>query len=237
LAELAAAGRLRSEIVLVPIANPTGLEQVLMDIPLGRYELESGQNFNRLFVDLSDEVGNQVDGLLGDDPAHNVELIRDALTMALAAQTPVTQLESQRLVLQRLACDADMVLDLHCDFEAVAHLYTTPEAWPQVEPLARYIGSEASLLATDSGGQSFDECFTLVWWQLQQRFGERFPIPMGSFSVTVELRGQGDVNHGLASLDCQAIIDYLIHFGAISGEPAPLPELPYPATPLAGVEP
>ncbi len=160
LAQLAAAGRLRSEIVLVPIANPVGLEQVLMDIPLGRYELESGQNFNRLFVDLSEEVGDRVEDVLGDDPQRNVELIRTALSTALAAQTAATQLQSQRLVLQRLACDADMVLDLHCDFEAVAHLYTTPEAWPQVEPLARYIGSEANLLATDSGGQSFDECFS-----------------------------------------------------------------------------
>ncbi|MPQ84737.1 succinylglutamate desuccinylase/aspartoacylase family protein [Pseudomonas sp. MAFF 730085] len=237
LAQLAAAGRLRSEIVLVPVANPVGLEQVLMDIPLGRYELESGQNFNRLFVDLSEDVGNRVEDLLGDDAQYNAQMIRAALFCALAEQTAETQLQSQRLVLQRLACDADMVLDLHCDFEAVAHLYTTPEAWPQVEPLARYIGSEANLLATDSGGQSFDECFTLVWWQLQKRFGEHFPIPMGSFSVTLELRGQGDVNHGLASLDCQAIIDYLTHFGAIEGDVAPLPDLPYPATPLAGVEP
>ncbi|WPN99579.1 M14 family metallopeptidase [Pseudomonas sp. MUP55] len=237
LAQLAVDGRLRSEIVLVPVANPVGLEQVLMDIPLGRYELESGQNFNRLFVDLSDRVGDQVEGLLGDDAQRNAQLIRSALSDALATQTASTQLQSQRLVLQRLACEADMVLDLHCDFEAVAHLYTTPEAWPQVEPLARYLGSEANLLATDSGGQSFDECFTLVWWQLQQRFGERFPIPLGSFSVTVELRGQGDVNHGLAALDCQAIIDYLIHFGAIEGDAAPLPALAYPATPLAGVEP
>ena len=237
LAQLAAAGRLRSEVVLVPVANPVGLEQVLMDIPLGRFELESGQNFNRLFVDLSEAVGDQVEAFLGNDPQRNARLIRTALSQALAAQTASTQLQSQRLVLQRLACDADMVLDLHCDFEAVAHLYTTPEAWPQVEPLARYLGSEANLLATDSGGQSFDECFTLVWWQLQQRFAKRFPIPLGSFSVTVELRGQGDVNHGLAALDCQAIIDYLIHFGAIEGDAAPLPALPYPATPLAGVEP
>ncbi|AZF09627.1 Succinylglutamate desuccinylase/aspartoacylase [Pseudomonas sp. R2-37-08W] len=237
LAQLEAAGRMRSEIVVVPVANPVGLEQVLMDIPLGRYELESGQNFNRLFVDLSDAVGDQVENSLSDDPQHNARLIRTALSDALAAQIASTQLQSQRLVLQRLACDADMVLDLHCDFEAVAHLYTTPEAWPQVEPLARYLGSEANLLATDSGGQSFDECFTLVWWQLRQRFGARFPIPLGSFSVTVELRGQGDVNHGLAALDCQAIIDYLIHFGAIEGDAAPLPALPYPATPLAGVEP
>lgn len=237
LAQLAANGRVRSEIVLVPVANPVGLEQVLMDIPLGRYELESGQNFNRLFVDLSDAVGDQVEDLLGNDPQHNARLIRTALSGALAAQTASTQLQSQRLVLQRLACDADVVLDLHCDFEAVAHLYTTPEAWPQVEPLARYLGSEANLLATDSGGQSFDECFTLVWWQLQQRFAKRFPIPLGSFSVTVELRGQGDVNHGLAALDCQAIIDYLTHCGAIEGDAPPLPALPYPATPLAGVEP
>ena len=181
LAELEAAGRLRSEIVLVPVANPVGLEQVLMDVPLGRYELESGQNFNRWFVDLSEEVGNEIEGLLGDDPQRNLELIRDSLRNALARQTASTQLQSQRLTLQRLACDADMVLDLHCDFEAVAHLYTTPEAWPQVEPLARYIGAEASLLATDSGGQSFDECFTLLWWQLKERFGEHFDIPPGQF--------------------------------------------------------
>jgi predicted deacylase len=130
-----------------------------------------------------------------------------------------------------------MVLDLHCDFESVVHLYTTPEAWPQVEPLARYIGAQASLLATDSGGQSFDECFTLLWWQLKERFGEHFEIPLGSFSVTVELRGQGDVTHPLASRDCQALIDYLIQFDAIVGETKPQPSLPYPATPLAGVEP
>ncbi len=237
LAELDKAGRLNSEIVLVPVANPVGLEQVLMDVPLGRYELESGQNFNRSFIDLSDEVGTDVEPHLSDDPRQNVRLIRASLRRALEAQVPVTQLQSQRLTLQRLACDADMVLDLHCDFEAVAHLYTTPEAWPKVEPLSRYLGAEASLLATDSGGQSFDECFTLVWWELQQRFDHRFEIPQGSFSVTVELRGQGDVDHHLASRDSQAIIDYLTAFGAIAGNAAPLPDLPYPATPLAAVEP
>jgi uncharacterized protein len=150
---------------------------------------------------------------------------------------PATALQSQRLTLQRLACDADVVLDLHCDFEAVQHLYTTPEAWPQVEPLARYLGAQASLLATDSGGQSFDECFSLLWWQLQQRFAERFPIPMGTFSVTVELRGQGDVNHAMASADCQAILNFLASRGAIACEPAALPRLLAPATPLAAVEP
>ncbi|MHC6224369.1 succinylglutamate desuccinylase/aspartoacylase family protein [Pseudomonas sp. X10] len=237
LAELENQGRLQREVILVPIANPVGLEQVLLDAPLGRFELQSGENFNRNFVDLSDNIGDQIEDHLSQDPTHNVALIRECLRRALDAHPAHTPLQSQRLTLQRLACDADLVLDLHCDFEAVEHLYTTPEAWPQVEPLARYLGVQASLLATDSGGQSFDECFTLVWWQLQQRFGKRFPIPQGSFSVTVELRGQGDVSHALARQDCEAILNYLTHRGVIEGRAPSLPALPYPATPLAGVEP
>ncbi|QXH55599.1 succinylglutamate desuccinylase/aspartoacylase family protein [Pseudomonas maumuensis] len=237
LADMEQQGRLRKEVILVPVANPVGLEQVLLDAPLGRFELQSGENFNRRFVDLSDSIGDQIEGHLSQDPDHNLALIREYLRRGLDAHPAHTPLQSQRLTLQRLACDADMVLDLHCDFEAVEHLYTTPEAWPQVEPLARYLGVQASLLATDSGGQSFDECFSLVWWQLQQRFGKRFPIPQGSFSVTIELRGQADVSHALATQDCLAILDFLTHAGVIEGQPAPLPALRHPATPLAAVEP
>jgi predicted deacylase len=235
LRELEAEGRLRREVVLVPIANPAGLEQVLMDTPLGRYELESGENFNRRFVDLSQAVGDAIQDLLDDDPQHNADLVRQHLREALEREVPTTQLQSQRLTLQRLACDAEMVLDLHCDFEAVEHLYTTPQAWPRVEALSRYLGVHASLLATDSGGQSFDECFSLVWWNLQQRFGDR--LPLSSFSVTVELRGQHDVSHPLAIADCKAILDYLSHYGAIDGATELLPKLLQPATPLAAVEP
>lgn len=237
LAELEAAGRLHSEIVVVPVANPAGLDQVLMDIPLGRYALESGQNFNRSFLDLSTQIGDELEGLLGTDAEHNAHLIRRHLRAALAAHVPTTQLQSQRLILQRLACDADVVLDLHCDFEAVAHLYTTPQAWPQVEALARYLGAHASLLATDSGGMSFDECFTLLWWALKERYGHCFEIPSGCVSVTVELRGQAQVSHALAEQDAQALINYLINVGAIQGEPTRPPALLHPATPLAGVEP
>ncbi|MFR0674777.1 succinylglutamate desuccinylase/aspartoacylase family protein [Enterobacterales bacterium AW_CKDN230030176-1A_HGKHYDSX7] len=236
LAALDAQGRLLHEIVLVPVANPAGLEQVVLDAPLGRFELHSGENFNRHFVDLSDTIGDQVEGLLGQDPELNQELIRDHLRRNLQAHPAHTPLQAQRLTLQRLACDADLILDLHCDFEAIEHLYTTPDAWPQVEPLAGYLGAQACLLATDSGGQSFDECFSLLWLQLQQRFARRFPIPAGSVSVTLELRGQADVSHGLAERDCQAILDYLTFRGALAGQAPPPPALRRPATALAAVE-
>ncbi|MBF8777144.1 succinylglutamate desuccinylase/aspartoacylase family protein [Pseudomonas fulva] len=237
LLELDQQGRLQCEVILVPVANPVGLEQVLLDAPLGRFELQSGENFNRNFVDLSDTIGDQVEAHLTQDPLHNQALIREYLRRGLDAHPARTPLQAQRLILQRLACDADLVLDLHCDFEAVEHLYTTPDAWPRFEPLARYLGVQASLLATDSGGQSFDECFSLLWWQLQQRFGKRFPIPAGTCSVTLELRGQADVSHDLARQDCQAILDFLTHAGVIQGHAPALPPLRWPATPLAAVEP
>ena len=235
LARLEAAGLLRWSVVLVPVANPQGLEQVLMDVPQGRFENESRENFNRCFVDVSQPVGDRVQSLLTDDPVSNLQLIRSTLRQTLARQVPTTSLQSMRLLLQTLACDADIVLDLHCDFEALQHLYLSPASWPDVEPLARYLGARACFLAQEAGGQSFDECFTLFWAQMQARFPGRFAAP--GFAVTVELRGVADVNHGLARQDCVALINYLTQRGAIEGQAPPLPSLLSAPTPLAGVEP
>ena len=47
LLSLEAAGRLRGEIVLVPVANPIGLAQSVLRSAQGRFELHSGENFNR----------------------------------------------------------------------------------------------------------------------------------------------------------------------------------------------
>ena len=235
LAQLEAAGSLRWQVVLVPVANPLGLEQILMDVPQGRFDNDSRENFNRFFLDVSRQVGDRVQHQLTDDHGRNLQRIRSALLQTLTGQVPKTPLQSMRLILQTLACDADIVLDLHCDFEAVQHLYLSPDYWPQVQPLARYLGARACFLAKDAGGQSFDECFTLFWAQMQTRFAGRFSAP--GFAVTVELRGVADVDHGLARQDCQALINYLIVRGAIDGQPPPLPPLLNAPTPLAGVEP
>lgn len=235
LSHLEAQGALRWSVVLVPVANPPGLEQVLMDVPQGRFDNSSRENFNRFFLDVSQQVGDQVQRLLSDDPATNLQLIRSTLRKTLAEQKPATPVHSMRLILQTLACDADIVLDLHCDYEAVQHLYLSPDCWSQVEPLARYLGAKACFLAKDAGGHSFDDCYTLFWARMQARFEGRFTTP--GFAATLELRGVADVDHGLARQDCQALINYLTRRGAIEGQAPALPPLLNPPTPLAGVEP
>lgn len=242
LAALEAAGKIVGEIVVVPVANPLGLSQTFLHSQQGRFELASGENFNRHYPAMYPAIVDRLEAKLTADGDANTRVVREAMLDELDrldasnSDAPLTELASMRRVLMRLSCDADVVLDLHCDADAVLHLYTGTPMWPQCEPLARYLGAYATLLATESGDNPFDEACSQTWWQLAEHFKGRFPIPMACLSVTVELRGQTEVNHAQAEQDADNIIAFLIHRGAVNGVAPPLPELKYAATPLAGSE-
>jgi len=104
-AGLEAAGRLGARVVLVPVANPAGLNQHWFGAQMGRFEMRSGQDFNRRFPEFGAGLALQLKDRLADDEAHNARVIRAALSDALAARRPATELESQRLELMKLACD------------------------------------------------------------------------------------------------------------------------------------
>ena len=238
LAKFEANNQLRGEVVVVPVANPIGLAQTVSRSQLGRFDVATGENFNRhypaLFLAIKDKVASQ----LTSDEVENTRIIRAAMRAHLAATAPTGELASMRHALMSLACDADVVLDLHCDADAVLHLYTGTPMWPQCEPLARAMGAHATLLATESGDNPFDEACSQTWWQLAAAFASA-PIAMACLSVTIELRGQTDVSHNQAAIDAQSIVDFLMHRGVITVEPNALPILPallHPATPLAGSE-
>ncbi len=247
-----AEGRLRGEVVLVPAANPIGLSQRLFHGGIGRFEANSGENFNRAYPDFLAALVPSIEPRLGVDAAANRDAIRAALRAHVESLETPTELASLRRVLSSLACDADVVLDLHCDHEAVLHLYCEEPYWPQCEPLARLMGTETVLLAKNSGGASFDEAMGGVWWQLDEYLHrdatdasrgpdlfDRRPIPLACMAVTVELRGQADVSHELASRDAKAIVDFLAHRGLVAPADAraiTLPPLRCEATPLAASE-
>jgi len=240
-------GELHGEVVLLPIANPIGLDQTVLHSQLGRFELASGENFNRLYPPLAEwllEDGHDIAPLLGADEATNTTTIRQAMLAALDRHPPTTELDSLRHTLMRLACDADVALDLHCDFEAAVHLYTEPPCADKLMPLAALLGARAVLLANGSGSRCYDEALSGPWWQLPallaQRhgadFGQNHPIAQGCASTTVELRGQTDVTHAHAQADAQAIATYLVHLGVLAGPPPALPAMACEPTPLAGTE-
>ncbi len=235
LLRLEQSGKLKCEVVVVPVANPIGLAQWVNRSHLGRFEMLSAENFNRHYPDVADDVAARVADRLGDDEATNTAIIRCALLDAVAELQPVNELDSLRQVLFTLAADAEVVLDLHCDSEALLHLYTGSPLWPLVEPLARYMGAAATLLEVTSGEYPFDEACSRTWWLLRQKFPSQ-PIPLGCISVTVELRGYLDVSHAYATKDALAIIHYLTSMQLIDAELPALPPLLAAGTPLAGSE-
>ncbi|MDP2162792.1 MAG: M14 family metallopeptidase [Hydrogenophaga sp.] len=231
-------GRLVGQVVLVPAANPIGLAQRLNHKAMGRFDLDTAQNFNRHYPDLALAVLDDVKSRLGADAQTNVTTVRQSVGRWLDAWQPLTELDSLRRQLLLLSHDADVVIDLHCDWEAALHLYSEEACWPPLEPLARWLGCEAVLLARESGGGPFDERLSGLWWQLAEHLsaaGSPAPLPQGCASTTVELRGESDVSHEHASQDAAALMAYLEHLGVVRvTTPKDPPPLPCTPTPLAG---
>lgn len=232
-------GLIQGCVVLVPAANPIGLAQRLDHKAMGRFEFDTSQNFNRHYPDLAAAVFDTVRPRLGPDAQANVATVRAAVAQWIDGWQPGSELDSLRRSLLGLSHDADVVIDLHCDWEAVLHLYCEEACWPPLEPLARLTGARAVLLARDSGGGPFDECLSGLWWQLAERLraaGVSHPLPQGCASTTLELRGEADVTHDLARRDAQALMAYLRHLGVVSGDRPALPEALCRPTPLSGSE-
>jgi len=213
---LDAAGKLKGEIILVPYANPIGLTQFLQGWHLGRYELDSGTNFNRGYPDLFEPVAVAVADQLGADATANVALIRQALRASLPVQRSNNENTALKQHLYAMSCDADVVLDLHCDYEATMHLYIGTPLWPAAADLAACLQSPVNLLAEDSGGEAFDEANSRLWWRLAKRIPQH-PIPPACCAATVELRGDRDVSDALAAQDADGLIAFLTGRGFIDG--------------------
>ncbi len=237
LAALEAAGKIKGEIILVPAANPIGLAQAIHGAPFGRFDLTTGTNFNRAYKHVAEDLKQSLAGHLGADAATNVALIRAHARTSVANWKPSTDADALKKTLLGMAIDADIVLDLHCDNEAVIHLYAGTPLAGAAAPLSAYLGAHALLLALAAGEEPFDEACSRLWWDLQAHFGAAIPIPPACLSVTVELRGEMDVNYDYARRDARALLNFLAHARVLDFIPDPLPAPVCDATPLEGVEP
>ncbi|MCV2363901.1 succinylglutamate desuccinylase/aspartoacylase family protein [Paucibacter sp. DJ1R-11] len=238
LLELEAAGQLPGEIVLLPLANPIGLAQELQGTSFGRFDLSTGVNFNRGYQHLTPALLPRLQGQLGADAAANVRTVRAAAQALLAEQPAATETEALKRLLQSLALDADVVLDLHCDNQAVLHVYTGTPLASALAPLAARLGAQAYLISRESGDDPFDESLARHWWELAEHFGPATPLPLACLAATVELRGETEVSHELAAADAAALIEFLRDTGDVTDRPpAALEGLACPATALEAVEP
>jgi len=204
-------------VMIVPVANPIGQSQVLRGAMVGRFAESDGSNFNRGFPDVSREVADVVAGRLSTDPDANLVLVREAIADVLAdrAESATSEIDYLRVTLMRLACDADLALDLHCEEEGLVHLYLDKTLWPAEQRLARTLASEVTLLTDVTGSMSFDEALGTPWRHLAGGAAEA--IPAGPVVSTVELRGAADVGDALAEEDADRLYRALQIYGVVGG--------------------
>jgi hypothetical protein len=133
-ADLEARGLLRAEIVLVPVANPIGLAQQLHYQPQGRFDLETGENFNRLYSEPSAQIIPQLAQQLTADVDANRSIIRQACAAPLPARPSTANCK---------ACARPCTCWLWMPtwywiciviLPVKLHLYAHSEHWPLVEP-------------------------------------------------------------------------------------------------------
>ena len=231
-------GLIQGEIILVPTVNPIGQAQLVGNSHAGRYNLLSYENFNRNWIDLSDAVAERVGNKLGADAEANVRAIRKAAQDSLKALKPLNELGTLRVEVQKLSCDADFVLDLHCDIYAALHLFGAKNdvATGTLSTLAADLGVEATMYNDPyPKALTFSGVNSVLWARLAEQFPQA-NIPQACMSVTVEMRSQHDVSDALGQSDAQNLYRWLVRQGVVGGKAAPLKKLKSAPAPMSGMD-
>ncbi len=225
LLELLKQCQLQGNITLVPYANPVACNHKNGEYTLGRFDPITGVNWNRMYhfdqsviapfaeqhLDLcEEEIGAKFKQLLVDQIEQKLEHNIWGLTTG------------QRIAyqVQRLAHQADYVLDLHTGPISSKHLYCPEYA----QASAKYFNIEHTLLIPNGFDGAMDEATFCPWWSLQQAFqvlGRKVEMGQGAFekeSFTVELGSQEQIDLDVAKQDALSILSYLQYKGVISSD-------------------
>lgn len=211
LAEAEKDGAILGDITVVPQANPIGTAQSHFGDLQGRFDLGSRTNFNRDFPLIA----------LGD---------RDSLLDELDRHSATDRLKRQLL---HMALGADLMIDLHCDDEALQYAYIDDAFWPEASDLAAALDMEAVFLS-DGESSAFEEAVAYAW--KYETAGQKKASLPGRLSVTVELRGTRDVYPDMARKDAEGLLRFLIARGVVAADKPALPAFGGVVAPLDNIE-
>ena len=215
---------IQANITLVPYANPIACNHKNGEYTLGRFDPITGVNWNRMYhfdeaiiapfveqyIDASEtEIQTKFEQLL-------LAQIEDKLDHNIWGLTTGQRIAYQ---LQRMAHQADIVLDLHTGPISSQHLYCPEYA----KASANYFDIPHTILIPNDFDGAMDEATFCPWWSLQQAFdhkGRNFIMGEGAFakeSFTVELGTQEQIDLAVAHQDAMSILSYLQHKGVVVG--------------------
>ncbi|WP_404842398.1 MULTISPECIES: succinylglutamate desuccinylase/aspartoacylase family protein [unclassified Colwellia] len=223
LLELLKNTKINGDITLVPYANPVGCNHKNGEYTLGRFDPITGVNWNRMYhFDESiikpfvrECIGKKNQVIEANFKKLMIESIEEKLNHNIYGLTTGQRIAYQ---LQRLAHQADYVLDLHTGPISSKHLYCPEYA----QESAQYFDIPHTLLIPNDFDGALDEATFCPWWSLQDAFAElgiEFSISSASInkeSFTVELGSQEQIDLDVALEDAKSIMNYLQHKNVIN---------------------
>jgi predicted deacylase len=214
---------IKADITLVPYANPVGCNHKNGEYTLGRFDPITGVNWNRMYhFDSSivapfakQHVSSSNEDIERDFKALMLEQIDQKLEHNIYGLTTGQRIAYQ---LQRMAHQADLVLDLHTGPISSKHLYC-PE---YCQDSAKFFDIPHTLFIPNDFDGALDEATFCPWWTLQQAFkdlGRDMPLTQGAInkeSFTVELGSQEQIDLDVAHQDALGILSYLNFKGVLA---------------------
>lgn len=204
---------IQGDITLVPYANPVGCNHKNGEYTLGRFDPITGVNWNRMYhynEELIKEFAQQHAD--SDDAMIQSEfeqLMLDDIDQQLDHNVyGITTGQRIAYQLQRLAHQADLVLDLHTGPISSKHLYCPEYA----KESASYFNIPHVLFIPNGFDGALDEATFCPWWTLSDLLevkGRNFSHNKESF--TVELGSQEQIDLDVAREDAEGILSYLQH--------------------------
>lgn len=211
------------EITLVPYANPVACNHKNGEYTLGRFDPITGVNWNRMYHFNEGIIQPFAEQYLHRDEVEIErafkQLLQDQITQKLNHnQYGLTTGQYIAYQLQKMAHQADFVLDLHTGPISSKHLYCPEYA----RASASYFNIPHTILIPNEFDGAMDEANFCPWWSLQtefKRLGRKFNFDKESF--TVELGSQEQIDLDAAKQDAQGILSYLAYKKVVSRDDYP----------------
>jgi len=223
---------LNADITLVPYANPVACNHKNGEYTLGRFDPITGVNWNRMYHFDGECIAPFAEAHV-TAPIAEIEQAFKSLMVEQIAQKLNHNIygltTGQRIAyqLQRLAHQADIVLDLHTGPISSKHLYCPEYA----QASAEYFDIEHVLFIPKGFDGALDEATFCPWWQLKLEFaalGRDFPLTKTDSSqgedviikesFTVELGSQEQIDLDVARDDALGILSYLQYQGVLNSD-------------------
>lgn len=214
--------KIHSNITLVPYANPVACNHKNGEYTLGRFDPITGVNWNRMYhfdeAIIAPFTEQYIDANEKDIKIAFEKMLVDQIEQKLDHNVwGLTTGQRIAYQLQRMAYQADLVLDLHTGPISSKHLYCPEYA----QASARYFDIPHTILIPNDFDGAMDESTFCPWWSLQKSYkesGRNFVMGEGIFakeSFTVELGSQEQIDLEVANQDALSLLSYLQYKGVV----------------------